>query len=56
MGYELREDKPFIVVEYMLSMEESFNIWGWDTPDLYVWIGASICLVGISVMIFASRQ
>lgn len=29
LGYGLREGKQFIGVDYMLSMEESFNIWGW---------------------------
>lgn len=35
-------------------------LWGWGidnkTPDLYDWIGASICLVGVSVILFAPRQ
>ena len=35
-------------------------LWGWGvdnkTPDLYDWIGACICLVGVSVMLFAPRQ
>lgn len=35
-------------------------LWGWGidkkTPDLYDWIGAGICLVGASVMLFAPRQ
>ncbi|GLB62114.1 MULTISPECIES: YnfA family protein [Bacillaceae] len=35
-------------------------LWGWGidkrTPDLYDWIGAGICLVGVSVMLFAPRQ
>jgi small multidrug resistance family-3 protein len=35
-------------------------LWGWlidkKTPDLYDWIGAAICLVGVSVMLFAPRQ
>ncbi|HLR73514.1 MAG TPA: YnfA family protein [Pseudogracilibacillus sp.] len=35
-------------------------LWGWGidkkTPDLYDLIGASICLVGISVMLFIPRQ
>lgn len=35
-------------------------LWGWGidkkTPDLYGWIGAGICLVGASVMLFAPRQ
>lgn len=34
-------------------------LWGWGidkkTPDLYDWIGASICLVGVSVMLWAPR-
>lgn len=34
--------------------------WGWGidkkTPDLYDWIGAAICLVGASVILFAPRQ
>lgn len=34
-------------------------IWGWlvdkKTPDLYDWIGALICLVGVAVMLWAPR-
>lgn len=35
-------------------------LWGWGidkkTPDIYDFIGAGICLVGVSVMLFAPRQ
>lgn len=35
-------------------------LWGWGidkkTPDLYDFIGAGICLVGVSVILFAPRQ
>jgi len=35
-------------------------LWGWGVdkkvPDLYDWIGAGICLVGVAVMLFAPRQ
>ncbi len=35
-------------------------LWGWGidkkTPDLYDWIGAVICLIGVSVMLLAPRQ
>ena len=35
-------------------------LWGFGidkkTPDLYDWIGAGICLIGVSVMLFAPRQ
>jgi len=35
-------------------------LWGWGidkkTPDLYDWIGAAICLVGVSVMLLAPRN
>ena len=35
-------------------------LWGWGidkkTPDTYDWIGALICLIGVSVMLFPSRQ
>lgn len=34
-------------------------LWGWGvdrkTPDFYDWVGAAICLVGVSVMLFAPR-
>src|SRR5690606_860784 len=34
-------------------------LWGWGidkkTPDLYDWIGAGVCLVGVSVMLWAPR-
>jgi small multidrug resistance family-3 protein len=34
--------------------------WGWlvdkKVPDLYDWIGAAICLVGVSVMLWAPRS
>ena len=35
-------------------------LWGWGidkkTPDLYDWVGASICIIGVSVLLFAPRQ
>ncbi|MCM3638752.1 YnfA family protein [Sporosarcina luteola] len=35
-------------------------LWGWGidrkTPDLYDWLGAAICIVGVSVMLLAPRQ
>ncbi|SEC54876.1 YnfA family protein [Paenibacillus sp. GP183] len=35
-------------------------LWGWlvdrKTPDLYDWIGAVICLIGVSVMLWAPRH
>jgi small multidrug resistance family-3 protein len=35
-------------------------LWGWlvdkKTPDLYDWAGALICLVGVSVILWAPRQ
>lgn len=35
-------------------------LWGWgidnQTSDLYDWIGAGICLIGVSVILFAPRQ
>lgn len=35
-------------------------LWGWlidkKAPDLYDWIGAAICLVGVSVMLWAPRS
>lgn len=35
-------------------------LWGWavdnKTPDVYDWIGAIICLVGVSVMLWAPRH
>ncbi|CAF1769527.1 hypothetical protein NRS6084_03706 [Bacillus subtilis] len=34
-------------------------LWGWlvdrKTPDLYDWIGAFICLIGVCVILFAPR-
>ncbi|MTH53416.1 YnfA family protein [Bacillus mangrovi] len=34
-------------------------LWGWGvdrkTPDFYDWAGAGICLIGVSVMLFAPR-
>ena len=34
-------------------------LWGWlidkKSPDLYDWIGAAICIVGVSVMLWAPR-
>lgn len=34
-------------------------LWGWGvdqkTPDLYDWLGAGICLIGVSVMLFGPR-
>jgi hypothetical protein len=35
-------------------------LWGWGidrkTPDLYDWLGAGICLIGASVILFAPRH
>ncbi|MCM3710697.1 YnfA family protein [Sporosarcina luteola] len=35
-------------------------LWGWGidrkTPDLYDWLGAAICIVGVSVMLLAPRH
>ncbi|UUZ82385.1 YnfA family protein [Paenibacillus sp. P26] len=35
-------------------------LWGWavdrKTPDLYDWLGATICLVGVAVMLYAPRN
>lgn len=35
-------------------------LWGWGidrkSPDLYDWIGAAICLLGVSVMLWIPRQ
>lgn len=35
-------------------------LWGWGidrkTPDVYDWIGALICMIGVSVMLWAPRQ
>lgn len=35
-------------------------LWGWGvdkkTPDTYDWIGAVICLIGVSVMLWSPRQ
>jgi small multidrug resistance family-3 protein len=35
-------------------------LWGWGIdkkpPDLYDWIGAMICLIGVSIMLWAPRS
>ncbi|GIN93518.1 hypothetical protein J22TS1_45690 [Siminovitchia terrae] len=35
-------------------------LWGWGidkkTPDLYDWAGASICLIGVAVILFGPRN
>jgi small multidrug resistance family-3 protein len=35
-------------------------LWGWwvdkKTPDLYDWVGAVICLIGVSVMLWGPRS
>lgn len=35
-------------------------LWGWlvdkKAPDMYDWIGAAICLIGVSVMLWAPRS
>ena len=35
-------------------------LWGWGidkkTPDLYDWVGAGICIVGVLVMLLAPRH
>lgn len=34
-------------------------LWGWGidkkTPDIYDWVGAGICLIGVSVILLAPR-
>jgi small multidrug resistance family-3 protein len=34
-------------------------LWGWGidkkTPDMYDWIGSVICLIGVSIMLWAPR-
>ncbi|MFC4101242.1 YnfA family protein [Paenibacillus xanthanilyticus] len=34
-------------------------LWGWGidrkTPDMFDWIGAAVCLVGVSIILFAPR-
>ncbi|RNB80782.1 YnfA family protein [Brevibacillus panacihumi] len=35
-------------------------LWGWwidkKTPDMYDWIGAMVCIVGVSIMLWAPRH
>lgn len=35
-------------------------LWGWwidkNTPDLYDWIGAALCMAGVSVILWAPRH
>lgn len=35
-------------------------LWGWGidrkTPDFYDWLGAGICLIGVTVILFAPRH
>jgi len=35
-------------------------LWGWwvdkKTPDIYDWIGAGICLIGVSIMLWGPRH
>ncbi|WP_232697765.1 YnfA family protein [Brevibacillus daliensis] len=35
-------------------------LWGWlvdkKTPDMYDWLGAAICIVGVSVILWAPRN
>lgn len=35
-------------------------LWGWGvdkkTPDLYDWIGACVCIIGASIILFAPRN
>jgi len=35
-------------------------LWGWGidrkTPDVYDWVGALICMIGVSVILWAPRQ
>ena len=35
-------------------------LWGWGVdkkmPDLYDWLGAAICVVGVSIMLFVPRS
>ena len=55
---------PHPLVGFMLPMEGVFVflsvLWGWGidkkTPDVYDFLGAIICLIGVSVILFAPRQ
>lgn len=35
-------------------------LWGWGvdkkTPDVYDWVGAGVCLIGASIILFAPRH
>ncbi|OXM83531.1 hypothetical protein CF651_25350 [Paenibacillus rigui] len=35
-------------------------LWGWwvdkKAPDLYDWVGAAVCLIGVSIMLWAPRS
>ncbi|MBD2870406.1 YnfA family protein [Paenibacillus arenilitoris] len=35
-------------------------LWGWwvdkRSPDLYDWIGAAVCMIGVSIMLWAPRS
>lgn len=35
-------------------------LWGWfidkETPDMYDWIGAGLCIAGVAVMLWAPRH
>ncbi|WP_230632955.1 YnfA family protein [Paenibacillus athensensis] len=35
-------------------------LWGWlvdrKAPDLYDWLGAAVCLLGVAIMLWAPRQ
>ncbi|MEC2343269.1 YnfA family protein [Paenibacillus barengoltzii] len=35
-------------------------LWGWwvdkKTPDLYDWLGAAVCLIGVSIILWAPRH
>ena len=62
MGYCLSNS------EFSFIEEKSYNgvfivlsiLWGWgvdrETPDLYDWMGAAVCIIGASIILFAPRQ
>lgn len=35
-------------------------LWGWlidkKAPDLYDWIGAAVCIIGVAIMLYAPRS
>lgn len=56
LGLKSRAMKVVVVMVSLALYGECTLRMDKKTPDIYDWVGTSICLVGVSVMLFVPRQ